>query len=351
MKALILIGGIGTRLRPLTCHSPKPLLPILNRPFLEYQFMLLKKHKITDVTLCVAYLSHEFENYFGSGKKWGLNIKYVHEKQPLGTAGAVKNAGKFLTEPTVIFNGDILTDVDLTSMSRYHRKNGAFVTISLTRVKDPTSFGLVETDKSGKIERFLEKPSWDEITCNTINAGIYIFEPGILDYIPAGINYSLERGVFPALLEQGRSLYGFTSKGYWLDIGTIDKYLQAHQDLMAGCLNLPNNAKKSHENTWSEGKLSWGKHITVDGRLFCGSNSKVCDFVQVKGNVCIGNSVMIGKGSTVTDSVILDGTTIGDGVRIENALIGKNCVIEPNSSLRQYTTLGNGTIIRKYSRL
>src|SRR3989339_466271 len=146
MKALILIGGLGTRLRPLTCNMPKPLLPIVNRPFLEYQFRLLKKHGVKDAVLCVAYMSHEFEKQFGNGKKYGLNIKYVHEKDPLGTGGAVKNAEKYIDATTVILNGDILTDVDLRSMLKFHKANKSLVTIALTRVKDPTAFGLVETD-------------------------------------------------------------------------------------------------------------------------------------------------------------------------------------------------------------
>jgi NDP-sugar pyrophosphorylase family protein len=351
MKALILIGGMGTRLRPLTCHTPKPLLPIINRPFLEYQFELLKKHGIKEVILCVAYLPHEFENYFGDGKKWGLKLHYVHEKEPLGTGGAIRNAAEYINEPTLIFNGDILTDIDLTKMLQYHRQNRAFITIALTRVKDPTIYGLVETDKNGRIERFLEKPSWDEVTCNTINAGMYLFEPGVLGYIPEGVNFSVERGLFPNLLSQGIGLYGYAFNGYWLDIGTVDKFMQAHRDVMDGCVKFDLPGKKSRTGVWGGKRLKIGKNTDIEGKLVCGDDVHIDEFTQFQGNVCLGNDVSIGKGSFIGNSVVLDGTRIDEGVRIENALLGKGCHIEANAVLGAGTALGNGTIIKKYSKL
>lgn len=351
MKALILIGGLGTRLRPLTCSMPKPLLPIVNRPFLEYQFKLLKKHGVKDVVLCVAYMSHEFEKQFGDGKRLGLNIKYVHEQDPLGTGGAVKNAEKYLDSTTVILNGDILTDVDLKAMHKFHKANKAEVTIALTRVKDPTAFGLVETKKDGRIERFLEKPSWDEVTCNTINAGVYIFEPSVLNSIPPGINYSVERGLFPNLLRENRSIYGYTFKGYWMDIGTIEKYLQAHFDMMLCNMDFQLPGRMKQDNLWVGNNLKWGNNIELTGRLVCGNNTQVGDSAQIQGNVCVGNNVRIGKGCVITDSVILDNTQLGEGVRLERVIIGKDCRIEANSILSPKTTLGNGTVISKFSKL
>lgn len=350
MKALILIGGLGTRLRPLTCFTPKPLLPIVNRTFLEYQFELLRKHGIKEVILCVAYLSHEFENYYGTGKKWGLKLRYVYEKEPLGTGGAIRNALKYITGSTLIFNGDILSDFDLSSMLKYHKTKKAFITIGLIRVKDPTIYGLVETDKTGKIERFLEKPSWDEITCNTVNAGIYIFEPDVLKFIPEGINFSVERGLFPNLLNQNFGLFGYSSSGYWLDIGTIEKYMQAHFDIMEGNIKFKLPGKKLNGNIWAGKNVKLGKHVEISGRFVCGDDVKVDDFVQIQGNVCVGDNVSIGQGSYIIDSVILDGNKIDKGVRLDRVLSGKDCTIEANATLSK-TTLSNGTIIRKYSRL
>jgi len=351
MKALILIGGLGTRLRPLTCSMPKPLLPIVNRPFLEYQFRLLKKYGVKEVILCVAYMSHEFERVFGDGGRIGMKVRYVHEEDPLGTGGAVKNAEKFIDSTTLILNGDILTDINLKSMVKFHKDNKALATVGLTRVKDPTSFGLVETDKAGRIERFLEKPSWDEVTCNTINAGVYIFEPEVLNYIPRGINYSVERGLFPILLRENAGLYGYTFKGYWMDIGTIEKYLQAHFDMMLCNIDFQLPGKMKQDNLWVGKNLKWGKNIELTGRLICGNNVSIGDSTQMQDNVCLGNGVKIGKGCLITDSVILDNTHIGEGVKLDRVIIGKDCRIEANCILSAKTTLGNGTVITKYSRL
>jgi NDP-sugar pyrophosphorylase family protein len=351
MKALILIGGFGTRLRPLTCSTPKPLLPIANKPFLEYQLELLKKHGIYDVVLCVAYLSHEFENYFGTGKKWGMKIQYVHEKEPLGTGGAIRNAAHLLREPAFIFNGDILTDMDLTAQLKYHRKNKALITIGLSRVKDPTIYGLIETAKGGRIQRFIEKPSWDEVTCNTINAGMYIFEPEVLDFIPEGINFSVERGLFPSLLAKGYALYGFDSNAYWLDIGTVEKYLQAHGDLLEGRIKLPLPGTKKRAQVHAGKHFSCGESCDVSGTVVCGNNVTIGPFCQMHGAVCIGNNVTIGKGSYIADTVILDDTTIGEGTRIEKSVVGRQCTLEANVSLSAGSALGNTTMLRKYSRV
>jgi NDP-sugar pyrophosphorylase family protein len=351
MKALILIGGVGTRLRPLTCDTPKPLLPIVNVPFLEYQLKLLRDDNVKEVALCVGYMSHEFERYFGNGSKWGMKIRYFHEKEPLGTGGAIRNAINFIDERVIILNGDIFTDISLKQMQSYHSTKKADVTIALTRVKDPTLYGLVETDRNGKIERFLEKPSWDEITCNTINAGIYIFEPEVVKKIPAGLNYSVERGLFPSMLNENKPLFGYVFNGYFLDIGTIDKYLTAHFDLISGKMKHSISVKNISKNIWSGKGLKVGKHLGINGRLVCGKNVKIGDFVQINGNVCLGDGITIEKGCNITNSVIHNGTKIFEGVKIDNSLIGRNCVIEANSVLNPMTVLGSGTKITKFSRI
>ncbi|MGA2091399.1 MAG: NDP-sugar synthase [Endomicrobiales bacterium] len=351
MKALILIGGLGTRLRPLTCSTPKPLLPIVNKPFLEYQIDLLKRHGITDVILCISYLSHVFENYFGNGEKWGVKISYVHEKNPLGTGGAIRNASHLLDGTTLIFNGDILTDIDLTRFIAYHRAKKSCVTIALTRVKDPTAFGLIETNKKGKIGQFLEKPSWDEVTCNTINAGIYLFEPTAVDRIPAGVHYSVERGLFPSLLENKIPLFGYTAPYYWMDIGTVEKYMQAHADVMSNKIQVGMSGRKHRENVIAGKRTRFGDDLDCKGTLVCGHNTKIDHTVTFTGSVSLGNKVKIGKGVVISDSIILDGTRIDEGVKLENVLIGKHCRIEANAILSPGTVLGDKTVIRRYSKL
>src|SRR5215218_3098308 len=234
MQALILAGGKGTRLRPLTVYTPKPVVPVCNRPFLLYQLDTLRRAGVTDVTLSLSYQPHKIEQQLGDGSDFGVKINYVVEPQPLGTAGAYKFAEDLIREPTVVFNGDILTDLDLKAVIREHNERQATATIVLTPVENPQSYGLVETEKDGRIRRFLEKPKADEITCNTINAGTYILEPKVLDFLPAGENYSFEYGLFPDLLRRGEAFYAhIPTRTYWIDIGTPERYLRVHSDLLA----------------------------------------------------------------------------------------------------------------------
>lgn len=325
MQALILIGGLGTRLRPLTCHQPKPLLPILNRPLLFHQLDLLKAHGIKELLLCTHYQSAQFKRALGTGSRWGLKIRYVDEKKPLGTGGAVKNAAPHIRGAFLVFNGDIFCHFDLKKLISFHRKNKACATLTLTRVKDPTQFGLIETDSAGKILRFLEKPSWDEVTTNTINAGAYVFEPEILPMIPNGIAYSLERGLFPHLLETKSRFYGFVNSGYWMDVGTTEKYLQIHLDL----LQLKNAQR----------------------HVFTGPKVRIEDFVQTEGHVCIGPGCLIGKGSTLKDCVILEGTKVGEGSRLERCVIGRHCLLEPHVQVGPGRVIGDHAKVTRFSRL
>src|SRR6476660_2099243 len=235
MKAILLAGGKGTRLRPLTIHTPKPIVPIFDRPFLHYQLDLLKQvPEIDEVILSLNYQPRRNEEIFGDGSDSGLAIRYVVEPAPLGTGGAVRYAGASLHDSVVVFNGDVLTPVDLRAVIALHRERKAKATIVLTPVENPGAYGLVETDAHGNIERFLEKPNPDEITCDTINAGIYILEPDTFDRIPKDTPWSIERSFFPSLIERGESFVAYVYRGYWIDIGTPDKYMQVHRDIMDG---------------------------------------------------------------------------------------------------------------------
>jgi mannose-1-phosphate guanylyltransferase len=351
MKALILIGGLGTRLRPFTCNTPKPLLPIVNKPFLLYQIELLKKYGIKEVIFCLAYLSHTFENHFGNGSKYGIKIHYVHEQEPLGTGGAIKNAQKYIDRPVLIFNGDVLMNIDIETMRRYHVRNKAKATIALTRVKDPTVYGLVETAKNGRIERFLEKPSWDEVTCNTINAGVYIFEPGVLSLIPKGINYSVERGLFPNLLSKKEKLFGFINSSYWIDIGSVEKYLQVHFDIIDGIAGAIIAGRKTGRNIWQGSNSFISKEAMINGKLVMGNKARIEEFAQINGKVTLGHGVIIRKGAILSDCVVHDNTEVEEGSRLEKCLVGKQCIIEPHSVLSPGTALADYSVVKKYSKL
>src|SRR3954451_10431800 len=240
MKAILLAGGKGTRLRPLTIHTPKPIVPIFERPFLNYQLDLLKQvPEIDEVILSLNYQPRRIEEIFGDGSEAGLAIKYVVEPAPLGTGGAVRYAGESIRESVVVFNGDVLTEVDLGAVIRLHRERQAKATIVLTPVENPTAYGLVETDAAGNVLRFLEKPKADEITCDTINAGIYVLEPETFERIPKDTPWSIERSFFPSLIERRETIIASTYRGYWIDIGTPDKYVQVHRDIMDGRYHTP----------------------------------------------------------------------------------------------------------------
>src|SRR5579883_3475067 len=228
---------MGTRLRPLTCDVPKPLLPVLNKPFLHYQFEVLKRHGVKDVVLCTSYQADAFRKAFGDGRKLGLRLRFVHENRPLGTGGAIKNAEPLLRGrgTFLVLNGDVLNAFDIGRFAAQHRRKKALASIALTRaVNDPTMYGVVATASDGRIKGFLEKPSWDEIDSDFINAGAYLLEEAILDLMPAATAYSVERSLFPDLLARRAPFYGCETEGYWIDIGTIDRYLQVHLDILSG---------------------------------------------------------------------------------------------------------------------
>ncbi|MBI4375808.1 MAG: NDP-sugar synthase [Elusimicrobia bacterium] len=354
MIALILIGGLGTRLRPFTCRTPKPLLPLLNKPFLQYQFDLLKAHGIRETVLCTSYRAEDFRKL--DPKMTGVRLRFIHEKSPLGTGGAVKNAEGLLRggEPVLIMNGDILHALDIRGFLKSHQNRRAEVSIALTRVKDPTLYGLVQTDESGRITRFLEKPSWDEIESNTINAGAYIFEPQVLELMPAGIPYSLERALFPKLLEDGRHVFGFVSQGYWMDIGTLESYLQVHLDILGGKTPFAPRAASRKTGLLLEKGVKLGRELTLGSngdRVLVGRGTVIGDFARFSGNVCIGSQCRIGKGALLSECVVLEGTIIGDGARLERCLVGPGCRIGAQAVITQKTALAGGSSVEPFSHL
>src|SRR6187431_292087 len=269
MKAILLAGGKGTRLRPLTIHTPKPIVPIFNRPFLHYQIDLLKQvPEIDEVILSLNYQPRRIEEIFGDGSDAGISIRYVVEPAPLGTAGAVRYAGDNLTESVVVFNGDVLTQIDLAAVLQLHRERQAKATIVLTPVENPTAYGLVETDAAGNVTRFLEKPNPDEITTNNINAGIYVLEPDTFDRIPKDVSWSIERSYFPSLIERGETFVAYVYDGYWIDIGTPAKYRQVHHDIMDGRYQAPPFAGAARATAWVSPDAKVDEGVELQGPCF-----------------------------------------------------------------------------------
>jgi NDP-sugar pyrophosphorylase family protein len=326
MKAILLAGGQGTRLRPLTLHTPKPIVPIFDRPFLRYQIDLLTGlPDIDEVILSLNYQPGRIETVFGDGRDLGVRLRYVVEPEPLGTGGAIKlAAGDTRGEPVLVFNGDVFTAVDLPALVRLHRERRARATIVLTPVKNPSAYGLVETDPAGNIRAFLEKPSPDEIRCDTINAGIYVLEPDTLDRIPPGTPYSIERGYFPSLIERGETFVAFVERGYWIDIGTPEKYRQAHRDIMAGRFVAPPFATAPGTALVSpEARLDPG--ATIQAPCFIDAGTTVAAGARIGPYSVLGRGCRIGPDATIDGAILWPGTTVGRGARLGPALTGRGC--------------------------
>jgi len=346
MDALILAGGLGTRLRPLTLTAPKPILPLVNKPLLLYQIELFKKYGIKKIILSISYLPKQIFRCFGDGKKYGVKINYAIEKQRLGTGGGVKNSEKFIKEKIFISNGDIIANIDLKKMNAFHQKQGSDVTIALFRVPDPSAYGLVKTGKNGRILDFLEKPKSSKSTTNTINAGFYLFEPEILQFIPSKINYSLERGLFPKLLKKGKRLFGYVHSGYWQDLGTPAKYLSVSADILAGKLNYRIPGKKVRKNVIAETGTKIADGLKIKGKLVCGKKVRIEENVQINGPVVLGDDCRIGKGAKLSNCIIFANAKIKEGVEIDNAIIGKDCFIGPYNKIGKGTVLGSGSLLQ-----
>lgn len=353
MKAVILAGGFGTRIRPLTCLNPKPMLPLVNKPFMHNFISWVKSHGIKDIILSTGYLPEVFEDYFGDGKNFGVKLTYVTEEVPLGTCGAVKNVEGYLdNESFMVFNGDVLSGINLSEMMKYHKDKKSDITIALTPVEDPTSYGLVPIDKDGRVEKFLEKPSWDEMTTNLINAGAYIIERNLLDLVPSKENYSFERGLFPNALEIGYRIYGHVSNAYWLDLGTPAKYLQAHQDILSGKISFNFQGEELFKNIYL-GKFSkFHKESLLSGPIVIGENCVIESGAVINPLTVIGNNCHILSDAHISGSIIFDGCKVGRGCIIKDSILsynvqaGDKVIIEGNSVIGDNTIISDGNIFK-----
>jgi NDP-sugar pyrophosphorylase family protein len=328
-------------LRPLTINTPKPIVPVANAPFLLYQIDLMKSGGIDEIILSLSYQPRKIEDLLKDGADYGVHIRYAVESSPLGTGGAFKNAEDQIDSTTVVFNGDVLTNLDLSQVIARHKERSAVATLVLTPVENPSAYGLVETTEDGWVRRFIEKPGPDEITCNTINAGVYVLEPSVLDFMPKGEPYSFERGLFPTLLEHGAAVDTFILDRYWIDIGTPQKYLEVHYDILAGkCASsrVPHSARPAGAN----GVLDAKSILDVDVTVRSGARIE---------NSVIGRNCRIDEGAEIVDSVIWSGVTIDPEARIKGAIIGKGCYIGRAANLRPGTVLGDKTVVADYSQL
>jgi mannose-1-phosphate guanylyltransferase len=356
MKAILLAGGKGTRLRPLTIHTPKPIVPIFDRPFLHYQLDLLKQvPEIDEVILSLNYQPRRIEQIFGDGGESGLGIKYVVEPAPLGTAGAVRYAGESLRESVVVFNGDVLTQVDLASVIAMHRERKAKATIVLTPVDNPSAYGLVETDDRGNIQRFLEKPNPDEITCDTINAGIYVLEPETFDRIPKDTPWSIERSFFPSLIERGETFVAYVYRGYWIDIGTPGKYMQVHRDIMDGryvghgahkspFAAAPGSACVSPTARVEDGAI-------IEGPCFIDEDATIKAGARIGPYSVIGRQCHVEERASLEHAIVWANTRVSQEAVVRHSILGRHCHIGRNAVVADGVVLGDKSVVTDYSRL
>jgi NDP-sugar pyrophosphorylase family protein len=352
MKAVVLVGGEGTRLRPLTFTTPKSLLPIANQPFLERQLVWLESHGVDEVVLSLGYLPDAFPAHFPDGRCGGIKLTYVVEHKPLGTAGGIRFAAEGIDERFIVCNGDVLTDLDLTAMLRYHEERGAQATIALTQVEDPSAFGVVPTRADGEVVGFIEKPPRDLAPTNWINAGTYVLEPALMDRIPPRVNVSIERETFPRMVEMRRSLYAFNGGGYWLDIGTPAKYLEAHHDLLAGALGaLPApGASEGPAGVWTQGPADIDAGARLTGPVLIGPGARVEDGAVVTGSV-IGPGAVVAAGARVERSVVMGGAQVSERAIVADSVLGADAILKPEGALTDLTLIGAGISIAAGTRI
>jgi mannose-1-phosphate guanylyltransferase len=349
MKAVILAGGEGTRLRPLTLTLPKPVVPVVDRPFLRHQLDLLAGAGVREIVFSVAYRPERVEAVFGDGSAFGVRIRYAVEEVPLGTGGAVRNALPLLDERTIVLNGDILTDVDLAAVVARHEAEGASATILLAPVPNPAAFGLVETDPDGRVRRFIEKPRPEEITTNNINAGVYVLETRVVqELMPQGVNHSIERGFFPALLARGDRVLGPVHRGYWIDIGTPEKYLQVHRDILNRRFPVPlDGVARAEGFVHTTARVS--EDALLDGHFYVGPGCEVEAGARLGPDAVLVADVRVRKGAYLRDSVLWRGVEAGPDCEVQGSLVGPGIRLGRSSVLRD-VVLGEGSVVSDYSR-
>ncbi len=346
MKAIIMAGGEGSRLRPLTCARPKPMVPIVNSPCLEHIVNLLRDQGISEIGVTLQYMPDEIRNYFGTGKDFGVNLHYFVEEIPLGTAGSVKNAASFLDETFIVISGDAVTDCSLQEAVAFHKEKGALVTIVLAEVTCPLEYGVVIMTEEGKITRFLEKPGWGEVFSDQVNTGIYILEPEILDYIEADQQVDFAKDVFPKLLSMGKGMYAITIRGkYWCDIGTIEQYAQAHLDILEGRARLALPGTERSPGVWLGERSAVDQSARLTPPVVIGEGCTIGPQAEIGPGTVLGREVRVGRGASVKRSVVWDGALIDAAAELRGAVIGWRGCVQTAASCFEGSVVGDRSVV------
>ena len=345
MKAVILAGGEGTRLRPLTSNQPKPMIPLVNRPMMEHIVTLLAHHGFDDIVVTVAYLANHIRNYFGDGSDFGVTMRYATEESPLGTAGSVRNASVELDDTFLVISGDVLTDIDLTAFVAAHKEHDAYASIALKRVENPVDFGIVITRPDGQIERFLEKPTWGQVFSDTINTGLYVLEPEEFDFIPEGDVVDFASDVFPAALDRGLTLHGYVADAYWEDVGTTDAYLRAHADVLDGKVDAEITGFELGDGIWLGEGAVVDPSAKVDGPVVIGDNCRIEAGVRLSAYTVLGSDVVVKSDAFLERSICHDHVYVGRSARLRGATIGRSSDLRAHSRVEEGVVVGDECFI------
>lgn len=334
MKAMILAAGVGSRLDPLTRNVPKPLVPIVNRPVMEYLINLLKKHGFDEIMINTHYLGSKIEEYFGDGSAWGVQIHWAREDKLWGDAGSVKNAEAFFKDETfMVIGGDDLTDMDLTAFLQTHKDKKALSSIALSLVDDPSEYGIVLLNEEDRITRFLEKPKGEIIFSNTANTGVYLFEPQVFDYIPANTFFLFGKQVFPLLLEMDQPLYGHLTKAYWKDVGNLHVYQQTHRDVLNGLVKGAQPFTELRPGIWVGENVQIAPTAELTGPLAIGDNVAIKAGAQISDHTILGNGCIVGENAILVDSILWAGAEVMAGTHIERCVVGQDCHVQTNAAI------------------
>ncbi|MBC7106696.1 MAG: NTP transferase domain-containing protein [Firmicutes bacterium] len=344
MKAVLMAGGEGSRLRPLTCGIPKPMVPVANRPVMEHILDLLARHGFREVAVTLQYLPEAIREHFGTGGR-GLRLTYFTETEPMGTAGGVKNAAPFLDETFLVISGDALTDLDLGRAVAFHRERGAWATLVLARVDCPVEYGVVITAPDGRIRQFLEKPGWGEIFSDTVNTGIYVLEPRVLDYVPADRPFDFSKDLFPRLLAEGRPLYGVVLEGYWCDIGDLHQYLEAHRAVLEGRVKVDLAHREVAPGVWAGEGVEVHPEAVLRGPVLLGRGCVVARGAVLEPYTVVGPGSRIAARATVKRSVLWEGSRVGQGAALRGVVLGRGVEVRAGAHLYEGTVVGDDSVI------
>ena len=343
MKAMILAAGVGSRLDPLTRNLPKPMVPVMNRPVMEHIIRLLARHGFSDIMINVHHLADQIEGYFGDGDDLGVHIQYSREAELLGTAGGVKRVEKFFDNTFVVIGGDDLADTDLSTLLNFHREKKAVATIGLALVDDPSEYGVALLNEYGRISRFVEKPKGESHIGNTVNTGVYLFEPQIFNLIPGGRFFDFGRDVFPLLLQQKEAFYGCLTANYWCDVGNLEQYRQAHYDFLENRVSLKVSMQEVRRFVWLGADVQVDPSAEIGYPVAIGSGTVIGPDARILENTVVGEGCVVESGAVVSRSVLWEGARVESNTTLHRCVVGSHCTVSSNAAIFDGVLVPPGT--------